>query len=287
MTIELRTRDADEAERLLAEAWAAGLSGCEERDSGGSGTCWLLYVEAARAESVGRALRAVAVDSEIGAPRPVLERDWSRAWREGLGPVVVSARLVVRPPFAAAAAAPGRAEVVIDPGQAFGTGEHESTRLALELLDRRLAAGAAGLRVLDVGTGSGVLAIAAVKLGAAGAVGFDLDPVATGAAAEAVGANGVAGAVEIRTGGIATLDPGRFDLVVANLLRREVEPILGDVLERVAEQGVAIFTGLLASDRAPFAAALDERGFEVVEEARRDDARGDRWIGLVAGARRG
>jgi ribosomal protein L11 methyltransferase len=287
VTIELRARDAAEAERLLAEAWAAGLSGCEERDSGGSGTCWLLYVEAARAEAVGRALRAVAVDSEIGAPEPVLERDWSQAWREGLGPVVVSERLVVRPPFVAHDPAPGQAEVVIDPGQAFGTGEHESTRLALELLDRHLAAGRAGARVLDVGTGSGVLAIAAVKLGAAAAVGFDLDPVATAAAAEAARANGVADGVEIRTGGIETLGPGRFDVVVANLLRREAEPILGDVLARVASGGVAIFTGLLESDRAPVTAALAERAFEVVKEARREDARGDRWIGLVARARRG
>jgi len=279
--IELRARDAAGAERLLAEAYAAGAAGCVERDSEGTGKWLLLYVEADRAEAVGRALRAVAVDSEIGTPEPVPEHDWAQEWRAGLGAVVVSPRLVVRPSFVAHAAAPHQVTVLIEPGQAFGTGEHESTRLALELLDAWLARLGRGSRVLDLGTGSGVLAIAAAKLGARRALGVDLDPVATGAAAEAVRANQAGGAVAIVTGAVAAVAPGGFELVVANLLRREVEPILGDLVARLAPGGVALLTGLIAADRAALAGPLAGLGLTVVEERARSDARGERWIGLA------
>ncbi|MBW2446475.1 MAG: 50S ribosomal protein L11 methyltransferase [Deltaproteobacteria bacterium] len=282
VTLTVRAPDAAAADRLLAEAYEAGAVGCEEREGVGSGTELLLYVDADRAAAVGRALRTVAVDSEIGAPEPVRAEDWSLAWREGLAAVVVSKRLVVRPPFVDHPRVPGQAHVVIDPGQAFGTGGHESTRLALELVDEWLPRLGHEPVVLDVGTGSGVLAIAAAKLGARRALGFDLDPLATAAAAEAVEANDVAGVVEIATGGIEMLGPGHFDCVVANLLRKEVEPILGDVLERVVAGGVAIFTGLLESDRAAMEQGIAAHGLTIVGDAGRRDARGDAWIGLVA-----
>jgi len=284
VTLAVRAADAAAADRLLAEAYEAGAAGCEERGEEGSGKTWVLYVAADRAEAVGRALRAVAVDSEIGPPEPVLARDWSEAWRQGLGAVVVSPRLVVRPPFVAHPERPGQAQVVIEPGQAFGTGGHESTRLALELLDRWLPRLGRDPAVLDVGTGSGVLAVAAARLGARRAVGLDLDPLATAAAAEAARANGVAGAVAGFTGGVEALGLGRFELVVANLLRRELAPILGAVLARVARGGAAVFTGLLAADRPRLAPAFAEHGFAVVDEAERRDARGDPWIGLVVRA---
>jgi ribosomal protein L11 methyltransferase len=281
LQIELRARDAAGAERLLAEAYAAGAAGCVERESEGPGKCLLLYVEAGCAEAVVRALRAAAVDSEIGAVEPVPERDWALDWREGLGAVVVSPRLVVRPSFVAHAAAPGQATVLIEPGQAFGTGGHESTRLALELLDAWLPRVGPAPRVLDVGTGSGVLVIAAAKLGARRALGIDLDPVATAAAAEAVRANAVADRVTIVTGPVAGVARDGFELVVANLLRRELEPILGELAERLAPEGTAILTGLIEPDRGARAGPRAAHGLAVVEERARSDARGERWIGLV------
>ena len=292
--IEVRAPDAAQADRLLAEAYASGAVGCEERESEGSGKCLLLYVEADRAEAVGRALRAVAVDSEIGAPEPVSSRDWATAWREGLGALVISPRLVVRPPFVEHPQVPFQQTVLIDPGQAFGTGEHESTRLALELLDAWIPKLGHQPQVLDVGTGSGVLALAAVKLGARRAVGFDIDPVATAAAKENVRQNGELDRVEIETGGIEVLAAdgfdelsqarqGRqFDAVVANLLRREILPILKQVSACIVPDGVGIFTGLLVEDRSALAEGLTQLGFEIIDETRRDDSRGERWIGLVA-----
>jgi len=282
VSIAVRAPDAAQADRMLAEAYEAGAAGCEEREAGGGGKSLLLYVEADRAAAVGRALRAVSVDSEIGAPEPVGERDWSTEWREGLGAVVVSERLVIRPPFVEHPRIPGQAQVVIEPGQAFGTGGHESTRLALELLDRWLPRLGHEPVVLDVGTGSGVLAIAAARLDARRALGVDVDPLATEAAAQAAVDNGVADRVEVVTGGIEALGPGHFDCVVANLLRKEVEPILASVLGHVVPGGVGIFSGLLEADRAPLEAGFAAAGFAVVDEAARVDASGERWIGLVA-----
>ncbi|HSJ96456.1 MAG TPA: 50S ribosomal protein L11 methyltransferase, partial [Myxococcota bacterium] len=156
------------AERAAAEAWEAGAAGFEERDDGSL----IAYAPAARAEAVRAALAAALGAGAVGAVEPEPARDWPETWKEGLRPLVVSPRLVVRPPFAAFPLAPGQREVVIEPRQAFGTGAHATTALALEALDEALAARSRA-RVLDVGCGSGVLALAALALGAAGAVACD------------------------------------------------------------------------------------------------------------------
>lgn len=278
----MRAPDTARAERWLAEAFAAGAAGCEEREAGGGVTKLLLYVPSARAGAVTAALRAAGAEPE--APEAVPEQDWSEAWREGLAAIEISPRLVVRPPFVEHAGAPGQQEVVIEPGQAFGTGGHESTHLALELLDAFIDQVPRAPRLLDVGTGSGVLAIAGVKLGARWAVGFDLDPLAGEAAHSNAAENGVADRVEFFTGGIGSLAPGRFDLVVANLLRREVEPILAEVAARIAPGGIGIFTGLLASDRSRMEAGLVACGLALAGRRTRNDAGGEEWLGLAARA---
>jgi ribosomal protein L11 methyltransferase len=279
---EVRAPDAATAERWLAEAFAAGASGCEERDEDG-GVKWLiLYLPEDALETVEEALR------RAGAPaaeaRPVPDRDWSEVWREGLAPIEISSRLLVRPPFVAHQAESGQETVLIEPGQAFGTGSHESTRLALELLDAWLPHLPRAPRMLDVGTGSGVLAIAAAKLGARVAVGFDLDPLATEAARGNAVMNDVAARTTFFTGAIEALAPGVFELVVANLLRREVEPILPALAARIAPGGVGILTGLLESDRADVEAGLAACGLVVTGHRLREDERGDVWLGLVARA---
>ncbi len=273
--------EPDRADRLLAEAYAAGAVGSEE-ETDGSGTRWLLYVPAADARAVREALAAAGGADVTGAEEPVPEHDWVRAWREGLGPVVVSPRLVVRPSSVEHMAAPGQATVLIEPGQAFGTGEHESTRLALELLDAVLPGHGPGARVLDVGTGSGVLAIAALKLGAKTAVGFDLDPVAVAAAGENARANGVGPRLRLFTGGIEGLASGTFELVVANLLRRELEPVLAAIAARVSPGGGAVFAGLLAAERERVGERLASVGLTVASERTRVDASGESWLGLYA-----
>lgn len=270
------------AEIVAAEAFAAGASGLEER---GAGDCieLLVYAPAARAAGVRD---AVAVAAGAGARvglEAVAARDWPETWKEGLRALVVSPRLVVRPPFVAAVGAAGASEVVIEPRQAFGTGAHGSTALALGLLDARLAAAPAA-RVLDVGSGSGVLAIAALRLGADRAWACDLDPIAARETRENAARNGVGARLAVFAGSLGALDPRArgFDLVLANLLSSELCPILPALAARVAPGGVAVLSGLLQRERAAITPALAAQGLHVADVRTATDERGDAWLALMA-----
>jgi ribosomal protein L11 methyltransferase len=200
---------------------------------------------------------------------------------------VISPRLLVRPSFAPAPAGFTGRELVIDPGQAFGTGGHASTRLALEAIAALPAAELAGARVLDVGCGSGVLALAALALGAERALGCDLDPLATAAAREAARANGFGARLALFTGSLEALGPraaGVFHLVVANLLRRELEPLLGAIAQAVRPGGLVILSGLLARERGRVEAALAALGLAAGGAHTLTDATGDAWLALRASA---
>lgn len=277
MRLRIET-SAERAEIAAAEAFAAGASGIEERGEGSSITL-LVYAEADAADAVGAAIEAVV--GVAPAIEELGEQNWPETWKEGLRPLVVSPRLLVRPSFAEAGLAPGQVEVVIEPRQAFGTGAHGSTALALALLDARLATSPGG-RVLDVGAGSGVLAIAARKLGVAEAIACDLDPIAARETAENAAHNGVA--VASFAGSLDALGPraGRFEVVVANLISSEARPILAALAERVAPGGVLILSGWLASERATCESALGSIGLRVIDFRSEEDALGDAWLAIMA-----
>jgi len=288
----VRVPDGDRAERVMAEAWASGALGIEERADAGGGEL-VIYLPAEvwgppdavpvwLAALAGEGVRCTAVET-------VEEADWSERWKAGLGPIEISERIVVRPSFAEHALRAGQREIVLDPGRAFGTGGHASTRLALEWIDAlaRLAgeAGRAG-RVLDVGTGSGVLAMAALALGAERAVGFDLDADAVREAAHWARENGLAGRIDLFAGGIEALQRTRFDCVVANLLRSEVLPIADPIAGAVAPGGLLVLSGLLEADGPLVIAAFAERGLHVAAERDALDPNGDRWIAPLLVRRR-
>lgn len=277
--LELRVRDAAAAERVAAEAFEAGALGLEER-SGEGGVTLRIYTSEARAPELRRALAAACGDAlELARDEPVVEEDWSEAWKEGLEPVVVAPGLAVRPPFRAPVAGVD-AEVVIDPGQAFGTGGHASTRLALEWIEA-LSPILAGCRVLDAGCGSGVLALAALRLGAAAAVGFDLDPLAPAAARDNARANDLASGLRLFAGPLEALAPGAFDLVLANMLSSELLPLARGLSERTAPRGAAVFSGLLASEQDRVAEELAAVGLRCVARRSWRDANGDVWVALL------
>jgi ribosomal protein L11 methyltransferase len=267
------------AERAVAEAWAAGATGFEEREGPRE---LIAYALAERGEAVRAALVEALGAAAVGRVEAVPAANWSEAWKDGLRAIVVSPRLVVRPPFAPRALAPGQRELVIDPRQAFGTGAHASTALALEGLDAALAQGGGG-SVLDVGCGSGILALAALALGAEQAVACDLDPIAAREAAENARANGLASGLLAFAGSLDALAPRGFDLVLANLLRRELVALL-PALTAVTRPGggALVLSGLLAHERAEVEAALGGAGARVVGARERADERGDRWLALIA-----
>ena len=302
----MRPGSAEAAERVAAEAYAAGAVGLEEREDQ-KGVALLLYARAADAEAVRRAV--VRVGAPAAVPEAVPDADWSEAWKADLEATVVSPRLVVRPSFVSVLASSARrpekpAEIVIDFGQAFGTGSHASTRLALEWIDRLAPALEPGARILDVGTGTGVLALAALRLSesesesegkgkgdGSEAVALDIDPLATAAARANAEANGLAARFHVFTGPLAALrrEPceGRgpfdltFDLVLANLLETEMLPLLGEISQRMRPGANAVLSGLLASERGSVEAAAGAVGLTVAGVRYGDDVFGDRWVALL------
>ena len=277
----MRAHGSAAAERAVAEAMEAGAAGLEEREVQG-GISLLIYARAVGMEAVQRALlERCGGEVEVGAPETLPETDWSEAWKAGLEAVVVSPRLLVRPPFVKATAEPEQAEIVIDPGQAFGTGGHASTLLALEWLDAVAPGLAPGARILDVGAGSGILALAALRLGRGTAVAFDLDPLAAAASRDNAVANGLAGRLQVFTGPLEALRLTAFDLVLANLLRTELLPLAQGIAARTAPGGHAVFSGLLEGERQTVAQALRAAGLRLLDTRQREDARGERWVSLL------
>jgi len=262
-----------ESERLIAELWSLGTSGVEERplDASPGRIELLAYFSADRAPLAElRALADPARRIELRGPEPVEERDWEVAWRAGLAPRRIGG-LWVRPSFCASAGAP---ELVIDPQQAFGSGEHATTRLSLELLQEQLRPSDS---VLDLGTGSGILGLGALRRGAARAVGIDSDPVAVANAAENRARNGLPLLLACATLD-ALVESARFDVVVANLLLHELLPCLDALAARARR--VLILSGYLARERAALDAALDPREWTQVRESSEIQS-GDRWCARV------
>lgn len=197
--------------------------------------------------------------------RPLPTVDWATAWREGLGPRRFG-RLVVSPSWIEATLAPGEVLVRLDPETAFGSGEHGSTRTALLLLERLLAPGDV---VFDLGSGSGILAIAARRLGASRAVGIEVDDEAIPVAERNAARNGVP-EVQFLTGDAAVLTPllGPADLVLSNILRLINVALLPEVHLALRPGGTAIFGGMEESEAPAFLPELAAAGFSPVDEAR-------------------
>ena len=168
-------------------------------------------------------------------------RDWEELWRVGLGPRRVGRSLVVAPSWALPEAGPGELVICIDPGMAFGTAEHATTRLALVLLEEAVSPED---RVLDVGSGSGVLSIAAVRLGAGSAVAIESDAYACAEAQDNLTRNRVANRVKILNRTFEGADePGRFDGVISNMVRTRLLAALPGLLRARTDQGWMVLSG--------------------------------------------
>lgn len=252
----------DPERRDAVAAWLVSRTGqaVEER---ADGTLVSFALDLPGAESLERAL------AREHGPVPTVRRelpevDWSIAWREGLGVRRVG-RFVVVPTWLEYPAAPGELVITLDPEMAFGSGEHGSTRGALTLLERWLRPGD---RVMDLGSGSGILSIAAARLGASRVVGIELDPEAIPVSQENAVRNGAACAVRFIEGDAAAMIPllAPADLIVSNILRLVNQALLPLIHQALAGGGLAVFSGMEVTEADAFRGPLLAAGFEPIEE---------------------
>jgi ribosomal protein L11 methyltransferase len=205
--------------------------------------------------------------------RQVAEEDWANAWKEYYHVLHLGKRVVIKPSWRDYAPQPGEVVLELDPGMAFGTGLHPTTHMCLELLEQRVQP---GMRVLDVGTGSGILALAAAKLGAASVLALDVSSVAVEAAQANVRANGLDERVSVRLGSMEAVSGERYDLVVANIIARVIADLAPALVGALAPGGLLIASGII-DERLPLAEdALRAAGLSEMEQVRNGD-----WVSLV------
>lgn len=210
----------------------------------------------------------------IEAQPAVAEEDWAENWKQHFGLQRFGSRLVIRPGWEPYAGRPGETVVEIDPGMAFGTGSHGTTRLCLDMIVALLESSAPPASFLDVGTGSGILSLAAAALGCPTIVANDIDPTACRVAADNLGKNGLRQRVQISEQPLERL-PGRFDLVVANILAEENVRLRDAFVEHLNPGGWLILSGILAEREA-----FVRRAFAALPLAWAETRELDGWVSL-------
>ncbi len=210
-----------------------------------------------------RELKEIGIDTGLAKveSEKMHEEDWANNWKKYYKPTKIGERIVVKPIWEDYEAKDDELVLALDPGMAFGTGTHETTRMCIQALDKYVKEEST---VFDVGCGSGILAIAAAKLGAKKAVGVDLDPVAVESANENVGLNNLDN-IEILYGNLVDVIEGKADIVVANIIA-EVICILTEDVKRVLKTDGYFITSGIIHDRVDMVTnKLEATGFEVVE----------------------
>jgi ribosomal protein L11 methyltransferase len=187
----------------------------------------------------------------------VEQPDWVALWAESVQPVRIGRRFVVRQSWTSAPLSPGDIELVIDPRRAFGTGHHPTTQLLVEILEERIHGGE---RFLDVGTGSGILAMAALRLGARSAFAVDADPDAIACAREYAAENGFGPELALRIARLEDLPAAAFDVVAANIDRETLIRHAARLGAFLAPRGMLLVSGVLREDRADLAAGFSAVG---------------------------
>jgi len=230
----------------------------------------------ARLEALRQALWHLSQLRPLPEPeiRELGPADWAEAWKSGYQVLTVGPRMRIVPSWIPYEPAPGEVTITLDPGMAFGTGLHPTTQLCLQALEDLIVP---GMRVLDVGTGSGILAIAAAKLGAAEVLGLDIDMIAVRTARENMQLNGVDSVVRVERGSVDTADHGAYDLVLANILAEINARLAPDLARHTAPQGWLVASGILDTREPVVTQAFAAAGLEVARCWQQED-----WLALGA-----
>lgn len=249
--------------------WEVGTLGCEYTELEGHIDVTAFFPQGTRPASVlERLIPWLKSTDGIDLSNTSWDRlddvDWSSLWHASYRPIEVGDRLAILPAWSRARF-PGRFLVKISPRMAFGTGSHESTRLCLNALDRCVRE---GFRIADVGTGSGILAIAAAKLGATSVHACDVDAVALENARHNVRMNRVVGQVDVFEGDIGSLpEHGRYDMIVANIVPEPIAAQMNDMARRLLPHGLLYASGLLVDQESRMTSAIQEAGLRIKSRA--------------------
>lgn len=277
LTVTVARAAEETASALLFDAGTTGIITLEETDDAIKlGAYFDAHTDAeAIARDLAAAFAAAGIRSSLISIRitAIADQDWMQKWKEGFAPIDIGERLVIAPSWRLPEATE-RIVIQIDPGMAFGTGTHETTRMCLELIEARWRGG----RLLDVGTGTGILAIAASKLAPGAEItAIDIDPLAVEVAGENMEINRAAGAIDIREGQPDQYAGGAFDVVVANLTAEVIIALMADLAGCMAASGTMILSGILTTLAADVERALHEAGMGVLERRQAGE-----WSALVA-----
>jgi ribosomal protein L11 methyltransferase len=217
-------------------------------------------------------LRSLVDPVELTVEHTLLpDADWNESWKKNFTPIDAGTLFTILPPWQRSTG--NRLPLIIDPGMAFGTGHHETTRSCIVLMERYTPA-VKRERFLDLGTGTGLLAIAAYKLGFTTVVGIDTDPLAIDASKKNLTLNG-AGSIEFFEGDIAVAQ-GTYDMIAANLISGTLMDLAGEIASRLRNPGIAILSGILSGQDDEVAAAMEQAGL-VCGERLRDG----KWVSLA------
>ncbi|MBN2243231.1 MAG: 50S ribosomal protein L11 methyltransferase [Acidobacteria bacterium] len=223
-------------------------------------------------EDLKRVLKNLGTGNAGLSVRSIGDRDWNAAWAASLAPLRLGRNVRIRQSWHAPDPSFGGFELVIDPKRAFGTGHHATTRLVIEWLEDRIRGGE---RILDVGAGSGILSMVAIRLGAASALGLDTDPVAVDCAREYAEANGFGREPVFRVGSFENPVSEPFDVVLANIDGRTLPALSGFLPRLLKEDGIACYSGLQQQDLQEVQSALAKAGFRILARMQREE-----WFAL-------
>jgi len=263
----------EELPELLASWSVLGTEVHEGTDGGVGITVYLSGTDLIDAEAVRRKL--VEIGAQNAEQKSFEAADWLAGFRESIRPFEVGGGWWIDPhPDQPTTAPSGRRRLAIEPRMAFGTGSHESTQailMALEDIEVN------GRRVLDVGTGSGILALAAESMGASSVVGLDIDETAIWVAFETARQQEWPSRVNFVLGPVECIGAAEFDIVMCNMITSSFLPLVGELRSRLAPAGIAVFSGLLASEVELVSGALMEAGFTIPSHRVLGD-----WASLIA-----
>lgn len=211
-----------------------------------------------------RLLPSYGIDTGEGSVEitQVDEEDWANSWKQYYKPSKVGSKIVVKPTWEEYEKNNGEIVVELDPGMAFGTGTHETTTMCIREMEDRVDNNTA---VFDIGCGSGILSIAAAKLGASKVIGVDLDPVAVKVSKENIELNKVENAVEVRYGNLMDVVKEKADIVVANIIADIIILLSESVGDFLVDNGIFISSGIILDKIESVKAALSKNNFEIID----------------------